>query len=56
MEERNTMGTVARDEEEFKKALIEALSKSYNNPVDLAYVDANSWDTVAKDWNKRVLK
>lgn len=55
MAERNVFGSVAKDEESFKQYLIDALSKSHNDPIDHDYIEANSWDTVAKEWVEELL-
>jgi glycosyltransferase involved in cell wall biosynthesis len=52
MEERNTFGLVAKDEESFKEYLIDALKKSHNDPINPEYIKENSWDTVAAEWDK----
>ena len=52
--ERNQFGMVAKDETTFKEYLIDALKKSYSDPIDQEYVEENSWDTVAADWNGRL--
>lgn len=56
MPERNVYGAVAKDEDSFKEYLIDALRKGYNEPINMDYVEENSWDAVAKDWNERLLK
>jgi tetratricopeptide (TPR) repeat protein/glycosyltransferase involved in cell wall biosynthesis len=56
MKERNQFGSVADDEEGFKTLLIDALKKSYNDPINHDYIEANSWDSVAREWHKELLK